>query len=160
QGDRAGGLAVAPSGSGLDSRKFDADELNMDEIGIRLGREAYDSLLVRAAIFAADWNHMQADLVDSTGLPYTTNIGRGRIYGLDADVSWRLSPEFTLSASAFLNDSKLVAPEPEFATTGKQTLPDVARNGGRLAMQWYREIALGGLSAGASVRYVRRSTFG
>ena len=160
QGDRAGGLAVAPAGSGLESRKFSADALNMDEIGIRLGREAYDPLLVRAALFGADWNHMQADLVDTTGLPYTTNIGRGRLYGLDADVTWRPSPALTLSAAAFLNDSKLVAPESEFAAAGKQTLPNVARNGGRLAAQWQREIVLGGLSAETSVRYVGKSTLG
>jgi iron complex outermembrane receptor protein len=160
QGSRAGGLAVAPSGSGLESRKFEADDLNMDEIGIRLGHEAYDPLLVRMALFGADWNHMQADLVDSAGLPYTTNIGRGRIYGLDADVTWRPSPALTLSAAAFLNDSKLVAPEPEFVTTGTQTLPNVARNGGRLAAQWHQQIALGGLSAETSVRYVGKSTLG
>ena len=160
QGDRAGGLAVAPSGSGIESRKFDADELNMDEIGVRLGQEAYDPLLVRAALFGADWNHMQADLVDTSGLPYTTNIGRGRIYGLDADVTWRPAPELTLSASGFLNDSKLVAPEPQFAATGKQTLPNVARNGGRLAAQWRRENTLGGWSAETSVRYVGKSTLG
>jgi outer membrane receptor protein involved in Fe transport len=160
QGDRAGGLAVAPSGSGLETRKFTADGLNMDEIGIRLGREAYDPLLVRTALFAADWNNMQADLVDTSGLPYTTNIGRGRLYGLDADVTWYPSPALTLSAAAFLNDSKLVAPEREFATYGKQTLPNVARNGGRLAAQWHQEIAPGGLSAETSVRYVGKSTLG
>jgi iron complex outermembrane recepter protein len=160
QGNRAGGLAVAPSGSGLQSQKFSADELNMDEIGIRFGHEAYDPLLVRMALFVADWNHMQADLVDSAGLPYTTNIGRGRIYGLDTDVTWHPAPPFTLSAAAFLNDSKLVAPEPEFVTAGKQTLPNVARNGGRLAAQWNHETALGGLSAEGSVRYVGKSTLG
>jgi outer membrane receptor protein involved in Fe transport len=160
QGDRAGGLAVAPAGSGLETRKFDADQLNMDEIGIRLGREAYDPLLIRAALFAADWNHMQADLVDSTGLPYTTNIGRGRLYGMDGDVTWHPTPTLTLSAAAFLNDSKLVAPEPAFATAGKQQLPNVARNGGRLAAQWRRESAFGGLSAETSVRYVGRSMLG
>jgi len=160
QGERAGGLAVAPSGSGLESRKFAADGLTMNEIGIRLGHEAYDPLLVRAAVFAADWKDMQADLVDTSGLPYTTNIGRGRLYGLDADVTWRPSPALTLSASAFLNDSKLVSPEPAFATFGRQTLPNVARSGGRLAAQWHRQMALGELSAETSVRYVGKSALG
>jgi iron complex outermembrane receptor protein len=160
QGDRAGGLAVAPSGSALVTRKFTADSLNMDEIGIRLGREAHDPLLVRAALFAADWNNMQADLVDTSGLPYSTNIGRGRLYGVDADITWRASPALTLNAAAFLNDSKLVAPEPDFAASGKQTLPNVARNGGRLAAQWQREMVLGGLSAETSLRYVGKSMLG
>lgn len=160
QGYRPGGLVVAPSGSPLESRSFAGDSLNMDEIGLRLGRDAYDPLLVRAALFGADWQHMQADLVDTTGLPYTANIGDGRIFGLDTDITWRLAPEFTLSAAAFLNDSKLVAPDEAFATTGKQSLPNVARSGGRLAGQWYRTIGLGALSAEASLRYVGRSTLG
>jgi len=160
QGDRAGGLAVAASGSGLESRKFDADELNMDEIGVRLGHEASDPVVVRAAVFGAEWTHMQADLVDTTGLPYTANIGNGRIYGLDADAAWHLLPEITLNAAVFFNDSKLVAPAAGFATSGVQTLPNVARNGGRLAAQWTKGIALGGLSAGTAVRYVGQSTLG
>jgi hypothetical protein len=46
-----------------------------------------DPLLVRAALFAADWQDMQADLVDSAGLPYTTNIGRRgrRLISLDTN---------------------------------------------------------------------------
>jgi outer membrane receptor protein involved in Fe transport len=112
------------------------------------------------AVFAADWRDMQADLVDTSGLPYTTNIGRGRLYGLDGDVTWHLSPAVTVSASAFLNDSKLVAPAAEFVASGKQTLPNVARNGGRVAAQWERETALGGLSAETSVRYVGKSMLG
>ena len=160
QGDRAGGLAVAPSGSGLQSQKFDADALNMSEIGIRWGHDAYDPVSVRMALFDADWRDMQADLVDTSGLPYTTNIGHGRISGLDADVTWRVSPEFTLSAAVFINDSQLVAPEPQFITTGTQTLPSVARNGGRLFAQWHRGSTLGQWSAETSVRYVGESRLG
>jgi hypothetical protein len=39
-------------------------------------------------------------------------------------------------------------------------LPNVARDGGRLAAQWRQESALGGLSAETSVRYVGKSTLG
>jgi iron complex outermembrane receptor protein len=160
QGYRAGGLAVAPSGSSVESQKFAADDLNMDEIGIRLGREGYDRLLVHTAVFAANWQNMQADLVDASGLPYTANIGLGRIYGVDTDLTWQPSPDFTLSAAVFVNDSKLVSPEPQFATDGPQTLPNIARNGGRLAVQWHQATALGGLSTETSVRYVGKSMLG
>jgi outer membrane receptor protein involved in Fe transport len=160
QGYRAGGLAVAPSGSGLETRKFTGDDLNMDEIGIRLGNETQDPVWVRAALFAADWNHMQADLIDSAGLPYTTNIGRGRIYGLDAETTWRVLPALSLTAAAFLNDGKLVAPEAAFASAATQTLPNVARDGARLAAHWDRTVAIGLLSADASVRYIGESRLG
>jgi iron complex outermembrane recepter protein len=39
-------------------------------------------------------------------------------------------------------------------------LPNVARDGGRLAAQWHAQSALGGLSAETSVRYVGRSMLG
>ena len=54
----------------------------------------------------------------------------------------------------------LPPPQAAFATTGKQQLPNVARNGGRLAAQWHRESALGGVNAETSVRYVGRSMLG
>jgi iron complex outermembrane recepter protein len=37
---------------------------------------------------------------------------------------------------------------------------NVARSGGSLAAQWHQEIALGGLSAETSLRYVGKSTLG
>lgn len=161
QGYRAGGLAVAPSGSALQSQKFVADDLNMNEIGVRLGRQGRDRLTLRAAVFAADWNHIQADLIDSSGLPYTTNIGRGRIFGLDGELTGRLSPTFTLSAAAFLNGSTLRPAGAEFSTGGQQTLPNIARDGARFAAIWRRDIAGGvKLESEASLRYVGKSKLG
>jgi outer membrane receptor protein involved in Fe transport len=161
QGYRAGGLAVAPSGSGLVSQKFTADDLNMNELGIRFGDEAQGRLSIRAAIFAADWNHIQADLVDSAGLPYTTNIGRGHIYGLDGQIIWRPISTITLLAAAFVNNSSLSKPDPAFATATPQTLPNVARGGGRIAVAWHRTVAPGvTLSADAAMRYVGQSRLG
>ncbi len=161
QGYRPGGLAVAPSGSGVVSQKFTADDLNMNEFGIRLGDEARDRLSIRAAIFAADWNHIQADLVDSTGLPYTTNIGRGHIYGLDGQITWRPMREIALTAAAFVNNSGLSKPDPAFVTATRQTLPNVARGGGRIAAAWHRNLAPGiTLGADAAVRYVGQSRLG
>ena len=161
QGYRAGGLAVAPSGSTLQSQKFVADDLNMNEIGVRLGRQGRDRVTLRAAVFAADWNHIQADLIDSSGLPYTTNIGRGRIWGLDGELTWRPSPAIEFSAAAFLNDSKLRPAGPEFSTDGHQTLPNVAQDGARFAATWRRDVASGAkLESDASLRYVGRSKLG
>lgn len=160
QGYRAGGLAVAASGAAVQSQKFAGDDLNMDEIGVRWGREGYDPLLIRTAVFAADWNHIQADLIDTNGLPYTANIGRGRIFGIDADITWHPWDPLTLTAAAFLNDSRLVAPAPPFATANSQSLPNVAHDGGRLAAQWHEPLSLGDLSAAASVRYIGQSTLG
>ncbi len=161
QGYRAGGLAVAPSGSELESRKFDTDDLKMSEIGIRLGNKEHNPFSLRAAFFFTDWNHIQADLIDGSGLPYTANIGSGRIFGLDADITWRLSPALTITAAAFINDSNLYEPEPEFAVSGERTLPNVPRDGIRLLAGWRGNIAPGvSLSGEASLRYVGESRLG
>jgi outer membrane receptor protein involved in Fe transport len=161
QGYRAGGLAVAPSGSTLESRKFAADDMSMSEIGIRWRNKEQDSLSVRAAFFFADWNHIQADLIDGAGLPYTANIGSGRIFGLDGEITWRLSPALTISATAFLNNSDLYEPEPEFVAPGDRTLPNIARDGVRVAASWRSAIVSGiALTSEASLRYVGASRLG
>lgn len=161
RGYRAGGLAVAPSGSGVTSQKFTTDALSMTEAGFRLGDEARDRLSIRAAMFYADWNHIQADLVDSSGLPYTTNIGRGRLFGLDGQLTWRFSPALTFSTAAFLNDSRLFKPSPQFVADKLQTLPNIARAGARVALGWRKDIGGGKvLSTDLSVRYVGKSLLG
>jgi iron complex outermembrane receptor protein len=161
QGYRPGGLAVTTSGSGLESQKFNADSLNMDEVGLRWGDEGRGSVSVRAAAFFADWNSIQADLVDTRGLPYTANIGNGRIRGIDADVSWHVTAAVDVTASAFGTIRKLSQPEPQFATGSEENLPNVAGSGGRLAAEWHRKLSAGVLLSGASsVRYVGTSTLG
>jgi iron complex outermembrane recepter protein len=161
QGYRAGGLAVAPSSSGLQSQKFDADELNMDEFGLRWGDEAHDPVSVRSAVFFADWNNIQADMVDASGLPYTTNIGHGWIFGLNGEVTWRPMPGLTFSAATFINESRLSRPKPAFALADSQTLPNVAGDGGRIATEWRGQVGHNLiLSAQSAVRYVGLSKLG
>ncbi|HEX7858555.1 MAG TPA: TonB-dependent receptor [Sphingobium sp.] len=161
QGYRPGGLAVAPQQSGVESRKFAADDLNMNELGFRFGDQMRDRLSIRAAIFAAQWDNIQADLVDQAGLPYTTNVGQGRIYGLDGEATWRPIRDVSLSVAAFVNDSKLTRPADGFETSRAQTLPNVSRGGGRFAASWRHSLASGVvLSSNASVRYVGGSRLG
>lgn len=161
QGYRAGGLAIAPAGSGVATQKFDGDELNMDEIGLRLGDESHGRFWLRASAFWADWNHIQADLVDSAGLTTTANIGRGRIYGLEGEASWRPRPAFKLSGAFFINESRLTAPTAAFAAAAGQPLPNVGRGGGRIAAQWLARIGRDTtLTAEASGRYVGKSLLG
>lgn len=168
QGYRAGGLAVAPSESGLQSQRFAADDLIMGEVGIRLGDKARDRLSLSAAFFLADWRNIQADLIDGSGLPYTANVGHGFVYGLDGEIAWRLSPELLLTVSAFVNDSQLTEPAPGFDVSEGQgnasiadTLPNIARDGARAAASWRREVRPGiVLNTEASVRYVGLSQLG
>jgi iron complex outermembrane receptor protein len=168
QGYRAGGLGISLSESALEVRKFEPDDLHMNELGIRLGDKVRDRFSMRAAIFIADWRNIQADLISDFGPPFTTNIGRGIIHGLDGEITWRPWPMLTLSASAFLNDSKLSDPADGFSVgNGKssgsiaRTLPNIARNGSRIAAAWRGPVGRSVIfSAEASLRYVGLSHLG
>jgi outer membrane receptor protein involved in Fe transport len=160
QGYRAGGLAIAPTGATIESQRFLADDLDLNEVGFRLD-DRQRGLSARAALFHAGWANIQADLVDKVGLPYTANIGKGRIIGLEGDVSWRPASGVTLSAAAFINRSRLVSPAPAFARPEAQPLPNVAEDGGRVAANWRGEIRSGVRSAAEiSLRYVGESRLG
>lgn len=159
QGFRPGGFAVA-SGSAA-SQQFDADDLSQIELGIRWRDAARDRLSVRAAVFAVDWNHVQADLVDSSGLPVTANIGSGRIYGLDGELTWRASPAWTLTAAAFLNDSRVVGTAPAVTNPDGITLPNIPRDGIRIGSAWRFQLARDvTLSGEATAHYVGQSHLG
>jgi iron complex outermembrane receptor protein len=161
QGYRAGGLAVTPAGTAADSQRFAADTLDMGEIGIRLGRIDRDPLSLRAALFRAGWDDIQADLIDARGLPYTANIGRGRIIGIDGEIGWRPLPALTVTMSGYVSRSRLVDPAEAFADAGSKSLPGIAGNGGRVAAVWRGRLGEGvDLSTTASLRYVGRSKLG
>jgi outer membrane receptor protein involved in Fe transport len=142
------------------SQQFLADDLDMSEIGFRL-KDGRHGLSARGALFYAGWAHIQADLVDTTGLPYTANIGNGRIFGLEGEITWRPVSGVTLSAAAFVNRSKLLDPAPLFVRPGEQTLPNVAEDGARFSAKWRGEVRSGILAtAEVSLRYVGESRLG
>ena len=135
---------------------------------MRLGESEQDPFSARAAIFLADWRNIQADLIQDPGLPYTTNIGRGVIRGLDVDLTWRPTFALTLTLSAFLNESRLSHPVADFAVFDgsddsrlTRALPNIPRNGARLGAAWTGKMSDSAqFSANASLRYVGRSHLG
>lgn len=161
QGFRAGGLTAYPTLIGLVAQAYRPDTLDMYELGIRIGRTDRSKLSFRAALFRNIWHNLQADLIDVSGLPYTANVGDGRIIGLDAELRWRPTPDFLLTAAAFVNNSRLTASEAVGPTGDGRPLPNVAGVGGRLAAEWRRDLGSGAtLNARASARYVGRSRLG
>ncbi len=160
-GFRAGGFAVAPAGSATESQEFLNDELSQVELGIRWRDKDRDRFSVRAALFAVDWNNIQADLVDGAGLPYTANIGNGRIYGLDGEIQWRATPSLTLTAAAFLNQSFLYDIPPEFGEPNRNTLPNIPDDGVRVGVEWRTRLARNiGLTVDGSFRGFGKSNLG
>lgn len=160
RGFRSGGLAATATGSPDDTREFVADEMTLAELGFRAGAEAGGPLSFRFSLFAVDWNDIQADLIDSAGLPYTANTGSGWIFGVDGELVWRASPALTLRAAAFLNDSDL-KPSGALASGGDMMLPGISRYGAYAEANWRKKIRSGlELTAVATLRFVGKSYLG
>jgi iron complex outermembrane recepter protein len=110
EGMRAGGLAV----EGEQVRRFKGDRVRSAETGLRFGGGAIS--LVSGALSASytRWTNIQADFIDATGLPSTSNVGDGRIYSLNGSV--RLLPARGLSfeLSSTFNGSRITDPSADF----------------------------------------------
>lgn len=156
EGYRAGGLSV----SDQSVVRFRGDSLATVEAGLRLGSAAqrFDAT---AAVSYAHWESIQADLVDSHGLPMTANIGDGHVVGFEARAGWRPTATLALSGSVFLNDSTLSNPAPGFAGEKDASLPNVADLGAQLRVNYERQLGRAGTIAfTASARYVGGSKLG
>ena len=104
QAHRAGGLAVSDSAAGRSVRRFETDSLSSMEAGIRLGQLSRDRTALSASVSQARWQDVQADLIDAGGLPFTTNLGDGRISGFEVEAAWRPIRGLTLELATFVNE--------------------------------------------------------
>jgi outer membrane receptor protein involved in Fe transport len=161
EGFRAGGLAVSPTDSASATQRLESDELTSIEAGLRFGRRDIDRLSFTAAASYAAWADIQADLIDTRGLPYTANLGDGRIYGLEIEGSWRATSSLSVDIAGFLNDSALSNPNPPFADLDGRELPNIASSGARIAAHFGTDLSPSlSLALDGSVRYVGESQLG
>lgn len=160
-GSRAGGLAVSPTGSALDAKRFASDTLMAGELGARFGQRDRDRFWASATVSYARWTNIQADLIDSIGLPYTTNIGDGHIAGLEAQAGWRPAKGLSVDGALFVNSSVLTAPAPAFASAQERELPNIAGTGARVSARYDIDISpRSKLTLDGTLRYVGRSQLG
>jgi iron complex outermembrane recepter protein len=142
-GFRSGGIAI--DGSELNSAtRFDSDKLDTIELGFRFGgTEGGSRRRLSGGVTASysNWRAIQADLISLDGLPYTANIGRGRILGLEANILWRPTDSVSLDGAFFANDSALTDPSLGLEDADSNALPNVAKMGGRASIAWTRQLA-------------------
>lgn len=155
RGYRPGGLSVQ---EGIVQR-FQSDRIYTVEAGVRYGTPR-DRLSATAAFSYARWDHIQADLVGLDGLPYTANIGEGRIYGGEFRGAFRPDERFVLQADMFVNNSRLARPDPAFAGESDASLPDIAGVIGRIVARYTIRVAGRPIALNASLGYVGRSRLG
>jgi outer membrane receptor protein involved in Fe transport len=130
EGLRPGGLSVIPSQSGPPTvQRFHGDSLSSIEGGVKLLPERADGLRASMTLSYAHWKNIQADLVDMRGLPYTANIGSGRIWAAEASLQWHPVPALGLTAAIFANDSRLTDADQTVTGDQSQELPNVPHLG-------------------------------
>ena len=160
QAHRAGGLAVSDGGSVSSVRRFETNSLSSIEAGVRLGQMSRDRFTLSVSISHARWKDVQADLIDPTGLPFTTNLGDGRIDGLEIEADWRPLHGLVFELAAFLNESTITSFE-DIPKSVEGDLPNIADAGGRAAVKFNRRLSPSVSFEGtASLRYVGKSRLG
>ncbi|WNO54691.1 TonB-dependent receptor [Stakelama saccharophila] len=165
EGYRPGGLAVESDAI----RRFQGDRIVTAEIGGRWNGGAAVPLDLSVTLAATRWHDIQADLIDGTGFPTTTNIGDGRVHSLGIRAAWRPLYGLTLDGSLYLNDSRVTSTPPGVAhilaaaasEEAPNALPNVADVSARIGGRY--RVDLGGaddLTLSGYARYVGESRLG
>lgn len=159
EGFRAGGLSVSQTVP-ITAQRFRADTISTIEAGMRLGTPRVDRLTASASISYANWENIQADLIDISGLPFTANVGDGRIYGIEATLGWMPVRGLVAELATFINDSELSKPAPDFGKRAEE-LPNIPRAGVRGSFGYTAQLKGGFTLAGeVAAQYVGRSRLG
>lgn len=173
EGFRPGGIGVRDDMV----QRYRADSVSAVEAGLAFSGS---TLSGDVTVAYTRWRNIQADLIDSDGLPATENIGTGGIVTVDATLAWQPVPAFSIEASAVWADSRLASPSAgifvlpqnratfDFATipagavvADSNDLPNVARLSGRMAASYRAALGdAGDLTIGGSLRYSGRSRLG
>jgi outer membrane receptor protein involved in Fe transport len=155
EGYRPGGL----SSQGSVTQRFESDSVASYETGIRYG-SAGDRFTASAAASFTHWRDIQADLVDADGLPYTANIGSGRIIGFEAQAAWRPWAGLAIDGEVFANNSRLSRPASSFAGERDASLPNIPDEIVRVGARYTLAVAGHGVTLTGSARFVGRSRLG
>ncbi|MDB5476054.1 MAG: TonB-dependent receptor plug [Phenylobacterium sp.] len=115
-------------------------------------------LVIRAAVFHAEWHAVQTDQYFANGLPLTVNVGDGSNTGLEVELLWRPDERLQVRVSGLANDPQLTRTTRLLPATPDKGLPGVPY-GTASADVRYRWPAPHGLVAEVSAQasYVGRS---
>ena len=109
EGYRAGGFNIpAAAGGAFESvaARFRPDHLWSYELGAAL--PLFDkTVILRGALFHADWRDLQTDQRLASGLPMTVNIGNGSNTGVEGEAVWRPNAKLQVRANLLLEDPQI-----------------------------------------------------
>lgn len=162
EGFRPGGLAI----DGDFVRRFRNDRMATFELGARHGRPGRGRFDLAASIAYADWNHIQADYIDSNGRPTTANVGDGQVWTFSLSGGFAPIDSLRIDAGVVYNHSRITQPNLYLglASAGLAPIteiPNVAAWSARLGLDYQRELRSGlTLRAQGWARYVGQSRLG
>jgi outer membrane receptor protein involved in Fe transport len=163
QGFRPGGLSIASD----TVRLYRNDQLGTAEAGFRYGILGRDRFDFQGSATRSNWQDIQADFIDPSGLPVTDNIGDGRVWTLTVNGGVRLGSELRVEAGLAWNDGEITNPTPAFQTlvgsdaAGAMEIPNIARVVARGAIDWHKDLpGEWKVEANAYARYVGKSRLG
>lgn len=174
QGFRPGGLAIEDNFV----RRFESDRVATVEAGLRHGRPARDPLDLSLTVAHTSWRNIQADFIDSAGLPSTANIGDGRLWSVEATAGAQVAPGLRVEGAVSYNDSHIkdptlalmrsfANPTSSFETARADVLarlrqiPNIARITARAGAVYRRELTeTSDLKVDGWLRYVGPSRLG
>lgn len=158
EGFRPGGLSIT---SPTTADKFLSDAVWTLEGGFRAGIPDRDRLSGSVTVSRTRWQRIQADLIDATGLPYTSNIGDGTIDSIEASAEWQATGSLALEGALYLNRADLDRQSAPADAAADRDFPNIPEAGGRAAIRYQRSLGSGiDISARAAIRYVGRSYLG
>ena len=161
QGFRAGGLSVKQTDDGLAAQAYESDKIDSVEAGVRLGRQESGSFYGTLAASYSRWRDVQADLISSTGQPFTDNIGSGSVLTLEANATWKPTPDLTGEVRAMASRTCLDPGAGLEVDSEDENLPNIPRLAiaGTVKYDIHR-FAGGDLQLEAAARYAGKSQLG
>ncbi|HEV2531231.1 TonB-dependent receptor [Phenylobacterium sp.] len=115
-------------------------------------------LVLRAAVFHAEWRSVQTDQYFANGLPLTVNVGDGSNTGLETEFLWRPDERLQVRASILLNDPQLTRTTRLLPATPDKGLPGVPYGTAAADVRYRWPVGHGfSLETSAEANYVGRS---
>ncbi|MBL4617695.1 MAG: TonB-dependent receptor [Robiginitomaculum sp.] len=114
---------------------FEPDQLTMFEVGSRFSFRD-DSLQVNLSAFSFYWEDIQTDQILPTGFATILNAGYARSKGLEVDVTFQATPNFSLDVNFSYNDPDLVITNPFLSSKVDDHLPMIPKFAGGIIAEY------------------------
>lgn len=123
-GYRAGGFNTGGRFAPTTTATFRPDHLQNFEIGGEItGLE--NRLKLHTALFYDHWSDIQTDQYLTSGLSYTANVGDGRNFGWESELSYQLTPNLRVELNGLLDRPQVTSLNPLFTAVRGARLPGV-----------------------------------